>query len=397
MRNSATLFVQSLEAPDMASLAGEALAKKKREPGSRWTVDKSLSPADLYIWLKARFGPPNGIIMTARSPSSDNFIQWHYTLRSGTSDMDILGLNTRTEIMISGYANLAAEDWAALVAAIKKDFGRMGSKLKEVRGSLEHWQLFYNPYKRLDGVVQNYYNELGGILAQSLELPPAPEATPLVYPSRGSGRNDLDEYGRQVMEIGKRYARAQELSTCLRLLCPVWAEAFVNFLIFMLARAEFKKDSRLYQDFLRKDIDVRIKLFHINCDGFERPINADEQPFKDFHSLMNERNDVLHGNIDPKRLSYETVYFDGTIPLFTEPQSLGRTALENSLRGIEPVDSLKRVEVVLAFIAYVLGHLKPDYRKELMQALSTRDLGWREETKRVGILFGDAAVEGFLR
>jgi len=43
----------------------------------------------------------------------------------------------------------------------------------------------------------------------------------------------------------------------------------------------------------------------------------------------------MHGNIDPNKLAYETVYFDDTIPLFTQTQGLARNSLGVSLIGID--------------------------------------------------------------
>ena len=53
----------------------------KRAP-ERLVVGDRLSPLDLYVYLKARFGPPNGVQMALRNQSSDNLVHWHYTLRA---------------------------------------------------------------------------------------------------------------------------------------------------------------------------------------------------------------------------------------------------------------------------------------------------------------------------
>jgi len=100
------LFVETLFAPKTCELSNEWFSKKKSEKGSRWILDNSLSAADLYVYLKARFGSPNGVIMIARAPHSNNLIQWHYTLKSGTTNFNIIGMNTRTEFLILNYPNL---------------------------------------------------------------------------------------------------------------------------------------------------------------------------------------------------------------------------------------------------------------------------------------------------
>jgi len=283
-----------------------------------------------------------------------------------------------------------------LVASIKSDFGRFGPKLKEVRKNLENWRLFYNPYHRLEGIAKRYSEELTEIIKEPFELPPDPPAFPTVFKSTDDSINkDIDEFVAEMKSLSEKYIRAQELSTSLRLICPVWAEAFINFLIFILAREEIKNDHRLYQDFIRKEIDVRVKLLHINCVGFEKPIDSKHKTYKEFHTLMNERNDLLHGNIDPNKLGYETVFFDETIPLFTEPQGLARNSLGISLKGIEPEETIEKVKLVQTFIDFILTHLGKSYKEQISSIIQKRELGWRSETSRVGVLFADFIAEGF--
>jgi hypothetical protein len=45
-------------------------------------ADATVSPLDLYVYLKARFGPPNDVMMVARAPGLENIIQWGYALAS---------------------------------------------------------------------------------------------------------------------------------------------------------------------------------------------------------------------------------------------------------------------------------------------------------------------------
>ena len=393
----ASKFVQTLTAPNTHDLADEWLSKKEYGKGSTWNLKSNLSPADLYVYLKARFGPPNGVMMLARAPHSDNLIQWHYTLKSDSAKLEIVGFNTRTEFMISDYPNLSEADRSALVDAIKMDFGRLGHEMNNVRKELEKWRLFYNPYYRLEKTVTRYYEELSDLTKSDLELPADPPTHSSVFMPSGTSleKAKMEVYLSRIRELSDKYSRAADLSASLRLLCPVWAEAFINFIIFILSRDEKKKDERLYQDYLRRDVDVRVKLLHVNCKGFVKPIDAGDQHFKNFQSLMNDRNDLLHGNIDPDKLSYETVFFDGTIPFFTEPQGLARNSLGVSLKGIEPEESVNRVETVRSFIDYTIGHLEVSYGEQLRLMLNKRELGWRALTKKIGILFPDYIAESF--
>ena len=56
-------------------------------------------------------------------------------------------------------------------------------------------------------------------------------------------------------------------------------------------------------------------------------MDATSERFKNFHTLMNGRNDFLHGNVDPTKLKFDSVFFDyGTIP------STGGTITSGELR-----------------------------------------------------------------
>jgi hypothetical protein len=48
----------------------------------RWELTTGIRPVDLYVYLKARFGEPNGITMISKDhEDSDNLIHWHYSLK----------------------------------------------------------------------------------------------------------------------------------------------------------------------------------------------------------------------------------------------------------------------------------------------------------------------------
>jgi hypothetical protein len=94
--------------------------------------DATISPLDLYLYLKARFGPPNDIMMVARASGLENIIQWGYALTSGYL-FRVHGTSGRVEFI---GERLSPDDWRELIAAIKQDFARFGQQRKEVRQSL---------------------------------------------------------------------------------------------------------------------------------------------------------------------------------------------------------------------------------------------------------------------
>jgi len=168
---------------------------------------------------------------------------------------------------------------------------------------------------------------------------------------------------------------------------PVWAEAFINLVIAIHARSDIKTDSRLMESMFRQQIDIRIKSLHINCECFEKAIDYSSPTCKKFHKLINERNDLLHGNVVPEKHKFNEVYFIGNVPVFTEYRSLwDRTiAVDSNAVGLERLE--EEFNVVTEFIEYVYSCMKPEASKYTREMANRRDIGKNHENGRFGILF----------
>src|SRR5579883_2388815 len=96
-----------------------------------WILDDSLSPLNLYCYLKVRFGNPNGFAMTLKTDSSDNLIQYHYTLQVSDRMIDIFGKNTQVEFVVECPVEFNSGDWKDLILSIRDDLKNYGEQLKE--------------------------------------------------------------------------------------------------------------------------------------------------------------------------------------------------------------------------------------------------------------------------
>ena len=277
------------------------LAKLKKDiptaSKSLWVLDDSLSPLSLYCYLKARFGSPNGFAMTLLDNSSDNLIQYHYTLQAGERIIDIFGKNTQVEFVVESSVPLASEDWKRLSSTIRDDLKNYGSQLKEIKQKLDKYRPFVNPYKRIAKIVERFEKRLRELHIDSISPPANPRSPAEVQAFATEFQNCIDTY-----------VEASALATSLKMIAPVMAEAFINLLLFVLRRAEIKADDRLYDSIFRLQIDVRTKGLSLYCYEFDKPIDASDQRFKDFHTLMNQRNDLLHGNVDPQKYGLGDVF-----------------------------------------------------------------------------------------
>jgi len=69
--------------------------------GAHWNDCNLISSLDIYSYLKARFGAPNGFQMQLKKPNSDNLIHWNYTLTAGAARIDFVGFRLRYTVSIA--------------------------------------------------------------------------------------------------------------------------------------------------------------------------------------------------------------------------------------------------------------------------------------------------------
>ena len=349
-------------------------------------LEKKISPLSLYELLKVKFGVANGVSMILKSPTTENLIHWHYTLLSGNIKIHFLGKSSGVEVIVKSEkkVKIIKNDWEVLISNLNLSYSKYGKQMKKIRSDFQKYTLFINPFTRLKETLKSLVNELNSIDLTEVKKINQFTAT----------EEQTKKYYEKLNQWIKNIERSVALGTTIRMLSPVLAESFINLLILVLSKKEFKKDKRLYENLIRQQIDIRVKTLHLNCNGFSKPVLDSDSAFKNFHSLMNNRNDFLHGNIDPTRLMFEDVYFDfNNIPLFKKDEGIIRKTMNNYLNNVEPEKANNDYETAKIFIDFVLKHLEEDIRKYIEHLLITRMPGYNNKTKKIGILFPNTLVE----
>lgn len=348
-----------------------------------WELRNEIKPIDLYCYLHAKYGAPNGIQNFLRNDDSDNLIHWEWTLANDDGLLTIQEHNFRTEVhrfrtMGSG---LGLGDF---VEQIKRDFSNYGKEIKAVRVQLEKWTHFVNPYQRIRSVLDQHMKTLDDLdLDLDRDRKPHPTTT-----------DEVQAFADSWEPLARKYTQALGLAFGVRAMLPVLAESFVNFLIFVLARPEIRSNKRLLQEALRRPIDVRVQTLHLNCKGFDKPVDYEHATCKSFHTLMNERNDTLHGNIDLDRLSFEEIYFNGRVPIFTSYGSFWDKTIGLEARTVRLTEIQSDMAAVNEFIEYVLSLLGEKYKKTVNYMLRSPQLGFDKKREIVGVLLPMHMVDG---
>ncbi|KFE47496.1 hypothetical protein [Pseudomonas congelans] len=360
-------------------MKGDKLPKN----GLIWELTNEIKPVDLYCYLNAKYGPPKGIQTLLKNDDSDNLIHWDWALAGDDGIMIIMGFNFRTEIHLVGDFRDKGLTKEQLVEQFKGDFKNYGKKITEFRTQLEYWTQFVNPYKRIKNAVQENFNQL-----DSLGLNPDIDKIP-----NPKNAEEIKEFQDRWSAVNMRYSAAIGLVFGLRAMLPVLAESFINLLLFLLAKPELKENHRLFQSVVRQNIDIRVQLLHLHCTGFMQPVDYSSIQCGKFHTLMNERNNLLHGNVEIDALSFNNIYFHGKTPIFEQYEDHWGVSIGTSLKSVKFDTIHSDHKVVIDFIGYITSLLEENVKNQLINISEQRDLGFNKKTGRVGLLLAETIAD----
>jgi len=366
---------------NFARICSEQPMKAPAESVTSAICTDGIRPVDLYLYLKARFGDPNGLTMLVKNyDDNENLIHWHYTLKCPSGQLEFYCFSFRIEILHPFGGRFQKQDFLKL---IKTRFGRHGRRIKELRDDLERWKVFLNPYARLRSIIESNLKELLEINLHELPEPVQPRTMA-----------DWPEFERVFEAASTNYYRAAHLGLTVRMLAPVWAESLINLFIFILVRPEIRSDRDKYQSLIRQPIHERVRDLAVNCRGFQMPVPFDEwEIFKDFHTMMNGRNDLLHGNITPELAPLGEIYFQEKTPLFLEFGDFASRSYKVSLLRATPEQAERDYVIVQDLGAHLLLCLDLDSQELVSQLLLSRELGWDDKRKIVGKLHSEVLVD----
>lgn len=347
-------------------------------------VRSQLRPVDVYCYLVARFGRPNGFQNFLRRDDSDNWIHWDFNIKSG--EIDVYFAGTSREIHIGVQGNLTDAQWKALIVAIKDDYRRVGREKSRVLHSLEKYVVFQNKYVALA-------NLCAGLHAEIVDAPPREE----MPKSSTAYKDEPDLFERIMKRISDRATNLYGNSLKLKLLTPIMAESFINMIILILCKDKIRNDGRKYQDFVRAKIPERLRLLSENCDGFARQVDASSESYANFMRVIDKRNYILHGNVDPLKDKIEVVYFDGRRPLFNTPGHNIEKFFDHLEFVSDPPSVIVDYEATHDFLLEIVECMNRPIQNFLNQVIGDSYPGYEVKKRRVTKILPPNVVSGFMQ
>lgn len=377
-------FVAELKCPPLTEILAEMQKKDRVAKSIFLALRNEVAPSDIYCYLRARFGLPNGLQNLLRNDSSDNLIHWEWMLRTSSGWVLFQGMNFRTAVVLINVSGISQGDMPHLGTQIKADFLHHGKQMAQIRRTLEDWTEFVNPYTRIRSSINALLHEL-----DALKLRPEDEEIPDITSAQRAIDTDWSE-------VAAKYSKGLGLCFGIRSMLPVLAESFVNLLLFALMRPELKSDERLRENAIRQPIDVRIKSLFMTCIGFESQVDYTHPAFKAYHTLVNERNDLLHGNVVLEKLKFNEVYFDGRVPVFKHYRSLWERTVGVDIHAVGLHRLANEIQVVDSMVAQLKFHLTPATREHIERVAEQRHLALDEGRGKFGVLFSGRLVDMFV-
>lgn len=379
-------FYQNCNPIHPKDLIGIIKSRTKSNDLQIHSIINELKPSDLYCYLYAKFGMPNGIQNFLRGNTSDNLIHWEWTLEFKDRFIHILGKNLKTEIWLIGGWDSTHKLPDQLVEIIKNDYSNYKKEMGEIRKSLEDWDIFTNTYQSLKKSINQLKKDL-----DSLDLDPLNEK-----PKAPKDLMFTEETQENWAKILTKYHRGIGLSMSLNIMIPILAESFVNLIFFILCRRDIKDNKRIFDSFTRSNIDVKIQSLHIHCIGFKKAIDWSSDACKEYNNIINRRNDLLHGNINIKTLKHSEIFFNQRVPIFKEYRSIWQHSIGTALnysRFSELSHDLKAVDL---FIEYVLSCLEDSIKDGIAQFMESPDIGHNKKDSRLGVLLPHHLVDSYI-
>ena len=94
-----------------------------------------------------------------------------------------------------------------------------------------------------------------------------------------------------------------------------------------------------------------------------------------------------------EKLRFNEVYFDGKVPVFNEYRSMWERSVGVEIQAVGLHRLADEVGTVKSFNQYLTTCMQPSVKKQIDRMAETRDLGWNQQTGRVGILFPGHLVD----
>ena len=371
-------IIKNLVAPSSKKCLDFTRADKK-EPSNHHKLNENISPYNLFLYLFTRFGKPNGMLSLVRQEDSDQLFHWHYSLYVGKYNIEIICATYKIEVFASTELIFDKDECLIFLKDCIRDIKNYATQAKEKKKSIENWEMIINPFARIQKQINLLLNEIEHLNEKLPDFNHSHIVEDFDSETFNKWSNLIEEISAKVFAV--------------KCLTPVYIETFINFIIKILCKEEFKNSQEKYNTMIRENINIKIQSLHENCIGFTNKIDKEDIVFKKIYTIFNHRNDLLHGNFNIKQLKYGEVGFIKKMPLFKKISSFQEDMLTTAMSSGNLNEILQNIDDIQMFFRYILLDLDDNIRKQVVMLLESYSLGWNPNENKFSILFANHYVD----
>ncbi|MBD2532080.1 hypothetical protein H6G97_21830 [Nostoc flagelliforme FACHB-838] len=312
-----------------------------------------LSPYAAYLTLKGLFGEPN-------RHSIDNKSQWSYELKVPNAILDVYDWKIESW-SVGVYADSGDELEAKkigqeFVELLQKQAQKYNSQIKSAAINTENF-ILQNPFALYYQSASNLMEHLKKINSNSL-------------------KSDI------ISNI-----MSKDICRAAFFLFMASFEGLLNLIYELYLKPELR-DERIYDRLSREQIDIKLKLAPLYCSCFkDELIDGESEEFKNFHSIINLRNDFIHANLT-KAMKTPVIFEDGCMFILSVSMR-DKLGLPKNISELRIQDLLIVEQSIDNMINILIKAMKPRYKKEFKSVMEINFIHIEKEDGELIVIGGE--------
>jgi len=292
----------------------------------------SLSPYQVFKILKEEFGSPNGMFDETKS-------QWTFLLQSPDTYYQIYDWKLFSWSICVYLKKDVTKSAEVLANQLLKQFESRAKKYNsEINAKSKNPDglIIVNPFKTYRDSADSLFE-----LINDLKEPKQGNASTLKY---------------------SRSQRIYDLSRSAFIMYFSSVECFINLIYELYIRKDLR-EQRIYDHIRREPIDLKLRLAPIYCECFgENKVDPGNTAVKQFSSIVNLRNDFIHGNFTKPMM--KPIVYEDDIEFVVDIDSTTSVGIPNNFSEIDSHHVEKIKSITQNLIDYTLSLMNRRIKKE---------------------------------
>lgn len=321
------------------------------------------TPFLIYSTLKETFGPPNSLNF------DDDKTQWEWTFFYGDHFVEIYDWKMDST-SIAVYCNPPNVEKSQLVAEsikgiLEKAALKSKSKIKDRINQSTH-RILENPFIAYYSTAKSLVDTASSIAEVHTKI-----AMAKFHDAFDGGH--LEESG--LLNGIDIPDSSSELYRSAFLMYLASFEGFLNVLYELYLFPDLRTD-RLSERIAREQIDVKLRMAPIYCEGFKvKTLDGNDPRFKNLMKLINLRNNYVHANL-VKTFERHLIQEDGYTFILEHEDA---EDIPTNINRLEQRHVIHAQSCIDQAVEFVLESMKPKAKREFSQVIYEEDIEIEEE------------------